>query len=121
MDLSGVKLAVLSACETKLGKEISAEGVLGLERAFRTAGAKSVAASLWKVADRQTQQLMSRLYRNLWEKKMGRLEALREAQLWMLTEGSRGLVRVDQRPPKGSVPRTPPEYWAAFALSGDWR
>jgi len=50
------------------------------------------------------------------------VEALRQAQLWMLREGrSRSFVREDQeaQPPKDA--RLPPYYWAGFVLSGDWR
>jgi len=119
LDLGGVELAVLSACETKLGKAVGAEGTLGLERAFRAAGARAVVASLWKVPDRATQQLMSRFYRNLWEGKMTRLDALRDAQLWMLREGPRAAEA--DGPGDGGKGRTPPHAWAAFALSGDWR
>ena len=80
MDLSRVQLATLSACETGLGETAGGEGMLGLQRAFQTAGAKTVIASLWKVPDRATQALMSRFHENLWQKKMSKLESLREAQ-----------------------------------------
>jgi CHAT domain-containing protein len=51
---------------------------------------------------------------------MTKLEALREAQLWMLRErGPRGLTRLEDE--KGLEKRLPPFYWAAFVLSGDWR
>jgi len=52
---------------------------------------------------------------------MGKLEALREAQLWMLKEhGARGLKEVESDATATSN-RRPPYYWAAFVLSGDWR
>jgi CHAT domain-containing protein len=44
-------LVTLSACETALGAELSGEGLVGLTRAFHYAGARSVLASLWSVAD----------------------------------------------------------------------
>ena len=121
LDLRKVELAVLSACETGLGATAGGEGVLGLQRAFQVAGARATVTSLWSVDDKATQQLMVRFYENRWEKKMAVLEALTEAQRWMLAEGlKRGLVRDDDGPPEGK-PRTPPYYWAAFVLSGDWR
>ena len=119
LDLSKVDTVVLSACETGLGEVAGGEGMLGLQRAFQVAGAKTCVASLWKVPDRATASLMQRFYENLWVKKMGKLEALREAQIWMLRDnGNRGLAIPDQ--PTDGV-SLPPYYWAAFVLSGDWR
>ena len=62
---------------------------------------------------------MTRFYRNLWKKEMSKLEALREAQLYILNNPAsvRGATRDDQ--PVNE--RVPPYYWAAFQLSGDWR
>jgi CHAT domain-containing protein/tetratricopeptide (TPR) repeat protein len=124
LDLSRTEMAVLSACETGLGATAGGEGLLGLQRAFQVAGARTVVASLWQVDDKGTEVLMARLYKNLWGKKgLGKLEALREAQLWMLREGRqslRGIIRVDEAGgPRDE--RLPPRYWAAFVLSGDWR
>src|SRR5262249_14441925 len=92
LDLSKAEMVVLSACETGLGKRESWEGLLGLQRAFQVAGAKTTVASLWKVPDRATQALMVRFHENLWQgrdgKKLGRAEALREAQLWFIKEAA---------------------------------
>jgi CHAT domain-containing protein len=122
LDLRGVDLAVLSACETGLGQAVGGEGLVSLQRAFQVAGARSVMASLWSVDDEATRRLMERFYENLWQKQMPKLEALRAAQLWMLKEGvARGMVRDEPDPAEGPAPRTPPFYWAAFVLSGDWR
>jgi CHAT domain-containing protein len=136
-NLDGVQLVVLSACETGLGKSAAGEGVLGLQRSFQAAGARAVVASLWRVDDQATQTLMVEFYKNLWEKKLGKLEALRQAQLTMLhsydrTAGQlRGPVFSKTEPlAAGSAPKEPatggqqplsPAYWAAFVLSGDWR
>jgi len=129
MDLRGIDLAVLSACDTGRGQVAGGEGVLGLQRAFAVAGVQSTITSLWKVDDTATQRLMERFYENLLVKKQTRLDALREAQLWMLTasrsgdEATRGIVRESdsaEAPADPSGP-TPPYYWAAFVLSGDWR
>ena len=126
LDLRGVQLVVLSACETGLGEVAGGEGLLGLQRAFQVAGAQTVVASLWQVSDNETRSLMERFYENLLKKEMSTLEALREAQLWMLKEGQeRGLVRINKADQPDGAPvtntRTPPFYWAAFVLSGDWR
>jgi CHAT domain-containing protein/Tfp pilus assembly protein PilF len=128
LDLGHVQLATLSACETGLGESAGGEGLLGLQRAFQTAGAKTVVASLWKVPDKTTQMLMSRFYDNLWNRRMSKIESLREAQRWLLREGSkqadvgRGLDLStgsdEETQPSGQLP---PRYWAAFELSGDWR
>ncbi len=111
--MEGVQLVVLSACETGLGKTAAGEGLLGLQRAFQSAGARSVVASLWPVPDRATQQLMTRFYANHWHEKMCPMKALREAQLWILhgTPNSDGA---------GKDVKLSPEIWAAFVLSGDW-
>ena len=121
LDLSKVELAVLSACETGLGETAGGEGVFGLQRAFQLAGARTTITSLWKVSDAATQKLMTRYYENYFQKNMGTLEALREAQLWMLKEGiTRGVVRIDDNEPAKPT-RSPPIFWAAFSLAGDWR
>jgi tetratricopeptide (TPR) repeat protein len=121
MDLAGLELAVLSACETGLGRQAGGEGLLGLQRAFAVAGCRSVIASLWKVDDRATQALMAAFYRVWWGKKIvSRVEALRQAQLSLLKEGVRSMVR-EPLPAAKKDDRLPPYYWAAFVLSGDWR
>ena len=121
LDLSHVDLATLSACETGLGKSAGGEGVLGLQRAFQISGAKSVVATLWTVSDDASRALMIDFYDNLWNKKLSKLEALRQAQLKMLREGiQRGVVR-DDLPATAKPRRLPPYYWAPFVLSGDWR
>ena len=120
LPLDGVELVTLSACQSGLGRSAGGEGLLGVQRAFQVSGARTTVASYWKVDDLATRRLMERFYRNLWEKKMPRIDALREAQLWLLKHPDqlRGLLRVDN----DQTPRqSPPYYWAAFQLSGDWR
>jgi CHAT domain-containing protein len=129
LDLSGVEVVVLSACQTGLGEEAGGEGVLGLQRAFHVAGARTTVTSLWEVPNTATQELMARFYQELWkssaDKQLSKLEALRQAQLWMLRHGasddaqSRGLTPAWK--PAAKSDRPPPYYWAAFVLSGDWR
>ena len=84
LDLERADLVVLSACETGLGAVAGGEGVLGLQRAFQIAGARNVVASLWKVDDQATAQLMRLFYHKLWAEKKTPAVALREAQLWIL-------------------------------------
>jgi CHAT domain-containing protein len=128
MDLARCELAVLSARESGLGKAAGGEGLLGLQRAFAGAGARSSITSLWKVHDEATRQLMTNFYRAWWDPKkvISRAETLRQAQLAMLKDTRwRGTEKVAPKAVKGkpadAKERTPPYYWAAFVLAGDWR
>lgn len=96
-------LVVLSACSTGLGKEIKGEGLVGLTRGFMYAGSRSVMASLWKVEDRATAELMNRFYAGLLKDGLPPPAALRAAKERMWRE---------QR-------WHPPFYWAAFVLQGE--
>ncbi len=98
-------LVVLSACRTALGKEIKGEGLIGLTRGFMYAGAPRVIASLWKVNDEATSELMKLFYRNLLQKRLTASQALREAQVEMQKQAR----------------WRSPYYWGAFVLQGDWR
>ena len=89
LDLRGTELVVLSACDTGLGNIEQGQGVLGLQRAFHAAGARTLIASLWKLDDAATSILVEEFYTNLWKKKMSKLEALRQAQLTVLANPDR--------------------------------
>jgi CHAT domain-containing protein len=124
LPLAGIRMVVLSACETGLGKLAAGEGVFGLQRAFHQAGAQRVVASLWKVEDDATRALMTEFYRNLWQKGLGAAEALRQAQITLrirfdpVARKRRGLEPLNGPEDKRGVPAYD---WAAFSLSGDWR
>jgi len=98
-----VDLVVLSACSTGLGKEVRGEGVIGLTRGFMYAGASTVVASLWKVDDEATAELMKRFYSNMLQLGMTPIASLRAAQ---------NSIRLEGRSPY---------YWAGFTLQGEYR
>ena len=101
VDLRGLDLVVLSACQTGLGDIAQGEGVFGLQRGFKKAGANSILMSLWEVEDKATQILMTQFYRNLLSGQSKR-QSLLSAQKY-LREVDGG--RYDE-----------PKYWAAFVL-----
>ena len=105
-DINGLRLSatlvVLSACETALGKEVRGEGLIGLTQAFMHAGAANVLASLWKVDDVATAELMKRFYNLLVTVRLRPADALRMAQLEM------------QQTRRWAAPY----YWAGFVLQG---
>ncbi len=139
LDLSSCELAVLSACDTGLGRVAPGEGVLGLQRSLQVAGARSAVTSLWSVHDGATSVLMEEMYARLWgEGKVSKLEALRQAQIFVLNNpgavekrlaamsvsvgsGLRGAGKASEKLPKTGKRRSPAAWWAAFTLAGDWR
>jgi CHAT domain-containing protein len=97
LNLSGLQLATLSACETALGQPTGEEGTLGLVRGLRIAGVPRVLASLWPVPAKATNELMLAFYRQ-WALQPNPAKALRQAQLALLAKGY------------------PPFYWAGWVL-----
>lgn len=125
LDLSNVRLACLSACETGLGELHSSESTLGLCRSLHAAGAQACLASLWRVDDAATATLMSEFYENLLNRRLSKAESLRQAQI-SLIRGTQRSSRIQRRGATLASDSTEqivgsPYFWAAFVLSGDWR
>ena len=107
-DLRGCDLVVLSACETALG-DITNEGVMGLQRGFKKAGANTILMSLWKVDDQASSLLLTKFYENLLSKKMPKIDALKKAQDYVRNyeievEGKKEKIFSD------------PKFWTSFIL-----
>lgn len=98
LDLSSTGLVVLSACETGLGDIEGSEGVYGLQRAFKMAGAQALMMSLWQVPDKETAEFMEIFY-SLWTRGMPARQAFLNTQRKM------------QKRYKKS-----PQNWAAFIM-----
>ncbi len=99
------ELVVLSACETALGRDVAGEGLVGLTRAFFSAGAARVMVSLWRVGDRNTRALMSAFYTQLLRHGVSPPVALREAQLALRRQET----------------LASPYAWAGWVIQGEWR
>ena len=108
-DIYGLKLdaelVVLSACNTGLGKDVRGEGLVGLTRGFMYAGASGVVASLWKVDDAATAELMTHFYKAMFEDDLPPAAALRSAKEAMRRQKH----------------WRSPYYWSAFVLQGEYR
>jgi len=104
-EVMGLKLnaevAALTACNTGMGKNLTGEGVMGMDRAFPYAGAKTVLMSLWSVAEKSTTLLTERFFSYLKESK-DKLEALRLARADVRRDGYEH-----------------PFFWSPFILVGE--
>jgi CHAT domain-containing protein len=98
-------LVVLSACQTGSGKQIRGEGLMALTRGFMYAGAARVVATLWKVDDAATADLMALFYKEMFTNGKRPAAALRDAQIH-LSKQKRW---------------SSPYYWGGFVLQGEWR
>ena len=97
------ELAVLSACNTGSG-DIKGEGVIGLSRSLIAAGIPTIVVSLWQVPDNDTNLLMREFYTNLYERKLDKAQAMRQAMLTMLNDDGGNFD---------------PIAWAAFTVIGE--
>ena len=105
LDLSGLRMVTLSACETALGVDSSEQSELTtLADAFSFAGCPTVTASLWKVSDDSTKTLMENYYREL-KSGSNPAAAMQAAQKTLISQKE----------------TAHPYHWAAFLLIGDWR
>lgn len=104
LDFSDLDLVVLSACDTGLGDIKDSEGVYGLQRAFKRAGANTIMMSYWKVDDTATQLFMTEFYRHYLDGE-SKVAALKAAQQYLRNYEEDGERIYDS-----------PKYWAAFVL-----
>lgn len=98
MNLGHVDMVVMSACESGLG-ETSGEGVFGLQRGFKLAGANTLLMSLWKVDDTATQILMTDFYKH-----------------YLSGKSKQQSLHLAQESLRNSSEYSDPKYWAAFIL-----
>ena len=108
-DLSHAEWVVLSACDSGLGPIGHNEGVFGMRRALRLAGARTVVMSLWEADDATTADLMQVLYRARFAERRNVPDAM--AQAMRATIAAR----------RSAHESTHPYYWAAFIGEGGWR
>ena len=101
LNLENTDLVVLSACQTGQGQIRFGEGVYGLQRAFRVAGAKSILMSLWKVDDTVTRQFMLQFY-----------------QSYFATGNKRLALKTTRDYFRKHARYYHPYYWGAFVLIG---
>lgn len=96
MDLQHIDLVVLSACETGLGDIKGSEGVYGLQRSLKLAGARNIVMSLWQVPDQETKEFMLYFYQELMN--------------------SRNIEAAFIKTQRAMSKKYDPYYWGAFIL-----
>jgi len=104
-DLEGTLLVALSACDTATGEATTGDGVLGLRRGFRMAGAENVLSTLWPISDAATVAIMRQLYEALATTSPS--DALCAAQReWLVKFRDKTTITADDPLPVGGF------YWA---------
>ncbi len=127
--LKNVDLVVLSACETALGEVLgNGEEILGFGYLMQQGGARAAIASLWSVDDGGTQALMDIFYTMLKQPNITKAEALRQAQMALITRNYSALGTEGNRVARNITNRLPvtvteyldhPYYWAPFIMIGN--
>ncbi len=97
MNFEGLDLVVLSACQTGQGK-VTPEGVYGLQRAFKKAGAGTIVMTLWNVDDKATKDFMVRFFENLALNGWNKRKAFDDAKMYIKSKYKE------------------PYYWAGFVM-----
>ena len=124
LDLSNTDLVVLSACQTALG-DITNDGVAGLQRGFKRAGAKAMLLSLWDVDDEATSLLMRSFYGRLMAGDTPRaalLSAQRAVRDYETEESEEQVFTLSLQSEDADQDRrvihpfSDPTYWAGFVL-----
>lgn len=114
LDLEGTLLVTLSACDTASGEATSGDGVLGLRRGFRLAGAENVLSTLWPISDAVTVPIMRQFYEGLDESPYRSLSATQRDWLVKLRDDA-GVVEV---PGSGVAAGEPMGLYWAVLLAG---
>ena len=104
LDLSGVDLATISSCDSERGQMIRGEGIQAFSSVLLSAGARSTATTLWKIADHPTAEFIQQFYFFAVVRGQTKAEAMRSAKLKLLRSGSS---------------LASPRHWAGFVLSGE--
>lgn len=105
MDLEGMELAFLSACETAAGKLVNGEGIMSISRSFTNAGCKNIVTSLWKAEDRATAFISKRFYHHL-KKGHAPAKALQKSKIDLLSNNEYSQFKS-------------PNYWSHLIYIGD--
>jgi CHAT domain-containing protein/tetratricopeptide (TPR) repeat protein len=124
--LPNVDLFVLSACETGLGEQLGdGREILGFGYQIQQTGARAAIASLWSVDDGGTQALMNAFYAVLKQGNITKAEALRQAQIAMITGNYANIGETRRisvpKPINGDLTAqlSHPFYWSSFILVGN--
>ena len=104
LDLRGMSLATLSACDTERGRLVPGEGIQAFSRALLAAGSRSALTTLWRVPDQPTAEFMQHFYFYLLKRHKSKAEALQLTKLEFLHSGTE---------------LSHPRFWAAFVLNGE--